>query len=81
MPCANQPTMGLTELNEESVKFIIKNEDLEGASSIQKVFITEVPVIAIGDKFLHEAFIIHRLGSIPLTGVDTVAAVLLGLHT
>lgn len=65
------PTVGLTELTEESVKFMIRNEDLEVASSIQKVFITEVPVVATDNKFLHAELIILRLGSIPLTSVDT----------
>lgn len=74
MPFSRQPAIEILELKEDSITFVLSKTDTSIANALRRIMISEVPTMAIdlveienNTSVLHDEFIAHRLGLIPLT--------------
>eukprot|EP01098_Paradermamoeba_levis_P009778 TRINITY_DN4094_c0_g1_i1.p1 TRINITY_DN4094_c0_g1~~TRINITY_DN4094_c0_g1_i1.p1 ORF type:complete len:307 (-),score=58.64 TRINITY_DN4094_c0_g1_i1:240-1160(-) len=77
MASRRQPHIEVLELKKDSITFVLSKTDLSVANSLRRVMISEVPTMAIdlveienNTTVLHDEFIAHRLGLIPLTSAN-----------
>eukprot|EP01083_Nonionella_stella_P092252 258189_1 len=68
-----KPNIEILEMKPDSIKFILSDTDTSIANALRRIMIAEVPTMAFdfvsikkNDSVLHDEFIAHRLGMIPL---------------
>lgn len=69
----DEPSIEILKLDKSQIIFTLKNVDISVANALRRVMIAEVPTLAIDEvnieinnTVLHDEFIAHRLGLIPL---------------
>lgn len=72
-----EPEIKILELSKYVIKFELLNTDLSVANSLRRIIIAEVPTMAIdlvevveNTSALHDEFIAHRLGLLPMQSFD-----------
>ncbi len=73
MPKPMPPTITVTHLDDETIRFDLQHVDASVANALRRVMLSEIPTLAI-DKVtiernttvLHDDFLAHRLGLLPL---------------
>lgn len=72
-PAPRTPKLEILELTPDYIKFILSETDVSVANALRRVMISEVPTMAIefvqfstNTSPLHDQFLAHRLGLIPL---------------
>ncbi|KNC51998.1 RNA polymerase Rpb3/Rpb11 dimerization domain-containing protein [Thecamonas trahens ATCC 50062] len=74
---SNHPTIEIVEVDKDHIKFSLSNADSSLANALRRVIISEVPTMAIdlveihaNSSVLHDEFVAHRLGLIPLDSTN-----------
>ena len=69
----HEPKIEILKLDKSRIIFVLSNVDISVANALRRVMIAEVPTLAIDEvdieinnTVLHDEFIAHRLGLIPL---------------
>jgi len=72
-PEPRMPTLEIVELTSEKIRFVLDKTDLSMANALRRAMMADVPTMAIemveiyeNTSVLHDQFIAHRLGLIPL---------------
>ena len=74
------PQIEITELEQDSIKFVLQHTDTSVANALRRTMIGETPTMAIdlvtifkNSSCLHDQFLAHRLGLIPLAHAQGLA--------
>lgn len=77
---ARSPEIDILELTPSTIKFMLKSCDLSVANALRRIMISDVPTMAIDIVFinantsvLHDEFLAHRLGLVPLVSENVDA--------
>jgi DNA-directed RNA polymerase II subunit RPB3 len=90
MPNNRFPNVEVLELEMDRMRFVLSETDTSVANAVRRVIIGETPTLAIdlvtvydNSSCLHDEFIAHRLGMIPLrsnTGLDRFESIVESEH-
>ena len=81
------PGIEIQELTNDFIKFRLINTDLSVANAIRRIMISEVPTLAIeiveienNTSIIHDEYIVHRLGLVPLHHKNLVTFKAMKMH-